>query len=164
MRPYCLILNIMDAAVERPQSTVSQADSNKQLGRESSLATPTTRQTAKGGVSSSAASVASSDHARDGSSDLQSSGDGALDKFKSRGSDAGSEASSHRRRMSKIFKTRRRRRKSDAQDDVSPGEPVPPLPDTKPMGVDPPFQSEESLGLHSSAPSSLLTEDEDTEP
>lgn len=93
------------------------------------------------------------------------SGDGALDKLKSRGSEDGHGEGSHRRRMSKLFKGRRRRRRSSAQDDLSQvdtNEEVPPLP-VRPQTGDAPFQSEESLALHKSVASSLLTEDSDAE-
>ena len=96
-------------------------------------------------------------------------GDGAFDRRKSRGSEDGSsETSSHRRKISKLFKGRKSRRKS-MQDDISPGEldpDVPPLPDMptiKAFDADGRFQSEEYLGLHKSVPSSLLTEDSDAE-
>ncbi|KAF2270044.1 hypothetical protein CC78DRAFT_528550 [Lojkania enalia] len=152
----------MEAAVERTQSTTSQASSTGTLGKENSLTAPNGRKVSKGGISSSTTSIASSDNAGDGASDLRSSTDGAMDRFKGRGSEDGnSETSSHRRKMSRLFKGRRRRRKS-VQDDISPvdtTEDVPPLPDTKSMGTDPPFQSEESLGLHRSEASSLFTED-----
>lgn len=96
---------------------------------------------------------------------MRSSGDGAMDRFKSRGSDDGqSETSSHRRKISKLFKGRRKR---------SQPEDVPPLPDdarSRSQGpedaADPPplfQQSEESLGLHKSVASSLLTDDSDTD-
>lgn len=151
------------AAVERARSITSSVG---QSSRENSLAAPTSRQTSKGGISSSATSVASSGNPGDGASDLQSSGDGTLDRFKSRNSEDGhSESSSHRRKMSKLFKGRRRRRKS-VQDDVSQidaTEDIPPLPDTKPLAKDPPFQSEESLGLAKSVASSQVTEDSDAE-
>jgi len=117
---------------------------------------------------SSTNSIASSDFGFDGSKSIRSSDDSAMDRLASRGSEDGySEAGSTRRRMSKLFKSRRRRRKSDAQDDPPPvpqveaSEPAPPLPDTRPLLE--PFQSEESLGLHKSAASSLITEDSDSE-
>jgi hypothetical protein len=147
------------AAVERVQTASTRPS------RESSLV-PNDRKTSKAGLSSSATSVASSDP--DGQVDLSSLGDGTMDRFKSRGSDDGqSETSSHRRGISKLFKGRRKR---------SQQEDVPPLPDHAgdarfkspgPEGaVDPPplfQQSEESLGLYKDVPSSLLTDDSDTE-
>ena len=149
------------AAVERVQTASTRAS------RESSLV-PNDRTTSKGGLSSSATSVASSDP--DAQVDLTSSADGTMDRFKSRGSDDGqSETSSHRRKISKLFK---RQRKRSQQEDV------PPLPDHaddarfKSPGLDPegaadrpPLfqQSEESLGLYKDVPSSLLTDDSDTE-
>ncbi|KAJ4356424.1 uncharacterized protein N0V89_004457 [Didymosphaeria variabile] len=137
--------------------------------RDNSLAAPVHRALSKGNISSSATSVTSSDGHGDAGSDLQSSGDGVFDRRKSRGSeDANSETSSHRRKLSRMFKGRKGRRKS-MQDDISPGElnqDVPPLPDVpiiRAPGDDPRFRSEESLGLHKSVPSSLLIEDSDTE-
>jgi hypothetical protein len=95
--------------------------------------------------------------------DLHKSTDGALgDKLKSRNSDDGrSDTSSvHRIRMSRMFKGRNKRRKStshtslesqmDAADDPPP---VPPIRN----------YSDDSLGLHKSAASSLLTEDSDAD-
>ncbi|KAF2180697.1 hypothetical protein K469DRAFT_714269 [Zopfia rhizophila CBS 207.26] len=152
-----------DTVLSAPSRTSSTGPASTQNG----LAAPDGPHVSKGGASSSANSIASSDIHGDGSSGLRSSLDGALDKSKSRGSEEGqhSEGSSHRRRMSKLFKGRRRRRKSGAQDDLSQVDAtgdVPPLPD-KPLNMDRPFQSEESLGLHKSVASSLLTEDSDAE-
>lgn len=149
-------------AFERAHSTTSSLGS-----RENSLAAPVGRRLSKGGVSSTATSVTGSDRSGDG--DLHAFGDGASDRRKSRrgSEDAHSETSS-RRKMSKLFKVGRRRRKS-MQDDVSPGDTganVPPLPDMPtiiPYADDARFQSEESLGLHKSVPSSLLTDDSDAE-
>jgi hypothetical protein len=155
----------MATTVER---ATPQTSSTGTPSKDASLAAPNGRTTSKGGVSSSTASITSSYGPDDGSSDVRSSGDGTLDKFKSNRSDDGqSETSSHRRRMSKLFKKGKRRRKS-VQDDISlvdPAEEIPPLPDMPPqkVNVGPPFQSEESLGLHKSVASSLLTEDSDAE-
>jgi hypothetical protein len=128
-----------------------------------SLAAP--RATSKG-PGSSAVSVASSD----GNEDLGKTGDGAMDRFRSRqnSEDARSDTStSHRRRMSKFFKGRSRRRGSDSQEDLSqadPNETVPPVPDVRrPSMGHHPLQSEESLGLAKSVASSLLTDDSDPE-
>ena len=130
--------------------------SNGQNSRDNSLAV------SKGGVSSSATSITSSDGHGDG--------DGTVDRLRTRASeDAISETSSHRRRMSKLFKGRRNRRRKSVQDDVSQGDsneevpPLPGMPDFKPRADDAKYQSEESLALHKSAASSLLTEDSDTE-
>lgn len=154
----------MAAVDQRARSTTPSR--GQKTSRDNSLAAPANSTTSKGGISSSTTSIASSDGHGDG---LQSAGDGTLDKFKSRTSDDGnSETSSHRRKMSRLFKGRRRR-KSTAPDDLSQGdanEDVPPLPDSKPQSVqnvDPPFQSDESLGLHKSVASSLLTEDSDAD-
>jgi len=130
-------------------------------GRRNSLAAPIDRQASKGGANSSTTSVASSDP----ETDLRSSGDGAMERRKSRaGSEDGhSETSSNRRKLSKLFKGRRKR--SQLED-------APPLPGdarVKTRGAEdgaephPLFQSEESLGLHKSVPSSLLTDDSDSE-
>ncbi|KAF1972382.1 hypothetical protein BU23DRAFT_162591 [Bimuria novae-zelandiae CBS 107.79] len=148
------------AAVDRARSTTSSLGANS---RDNSLAAP------KGGFSSSTTSITSSDGHGDAGSDLMSPGDGALDRRKSRGSeDASSETSSHRRKVTKLFKGRKARRKS-MQGDISPGDTtadVPPLPDMptiKAPGDDARFRSEESLALHKSVTSSLLTEDSDAE-
>jgi hypothetical protein len=102
---------------------------------------------------------------------MKLSGDGTLEKFKSRTSDDGqSETSSHRRKMSKLFKKGRLRRKS-VQDDFPPPDtphdvpPMPDLPDMRPLqGTrEESLKSEDSLGLAKSVPSSLLTEDSDAE-
>lgn len=150
----------MSAAVEHVTSVTSSVGN---ASKDGTLAAPNGRRTSKGGISSSATSIASSDNPGDGASNY----DGSLDKFKSRGSEDGqSEGSSHRRKMSRLFRKGRRRRKSDAQDDVSQvdsTEHIPPLPDSRPQFREPLFQSEESLGLHKSVPSSLLTEDSDDE-
>lgn len=157
------------AFIERP----STAPGN----REGSLAAPVGRRGSKGGFSSAATSNASSDNLGDGShgTDLRSSGDGAMDHFRSRGSDDGhSEASSHRRRMSKLFKKGRLRRKSAAsaapttqedvrQPDAAPAEDIPPLPVSRPQLGDMSLESQESIGLHKSVPSSLLADDSDHE-
>jgi hypothetical protein len=149
----------MATHVERTTSQASLVPSST----ETSLTARNGRQPSKGGLSSRATSIASSDDLR-ASSDVQSSGDGALDKFKSRGSDDGSsETSSQRRKMSRLFKSRKGRRKSATVDDyTSPQldatQAVPPLPDSRPL-----FQSEDSLPLHKSVASSLLTEDSDAE-
>lgn len=153
------------AAFERARSTTSSLGHSS---REHSLAAPVDRTLSKGGVSSTTASVTGSDGPGDG--DLHASGDGALDRLTRRGSeDNQSETSSHRRKMSKLFKGRRKSRRKSMQDDVSPGEtvgdipPLPDMPDIRLHSEDARFQSEESLGLHNSVASSLLTEDSDAE-
>jgi hypothetical protein len=153
------------AAVERVQTASTRAS------RESSLV-PNDRKASKGGLSSSATSVASSD--ADAQLDLASSGDGAIDKFKRRGSDDGqSETSSHRRKISKLFKGRRKRSQQedvpplpDHADDARFKSPGPgPGPDAEGAADPPPpfHQSEESLGLYQDVPSSLLADDSDAE-
>lgn len=136
--------------------------------RDVSLAAPVHRAVSKRNISSSATSFTSSDGQGDMGSDLHLSGDGALDRGKSRGSeDANSETSSHRRKLSRMFKGRKGRRKSMTED-MSPGElgpDAPPIPDVPilrtPGGAR--SYSDDSLGLHKSVASSLLTEDSDTE-
>lgn len=114
------------------------------------------RATSKG-PESSAVSIASSDNRDD---DLHKSTDGALgDKLKSRNSDDGRSdtSSAHRIRMSRMFKGRNKRRKSTTSQDsqLNPAdEPPPPVPQIR-------NYSDDSLGLHKSAASSLLTEDSD---
>jgi hypothetical protein len=144
------------AAFERAQSTTSS------LGHSSN------RKLSKGGASSTATSITGSEGP--GDADLHASADGALDKLSRRGSiDAQSETSSRRRKMSKLFKGPRKSRRKSMQDDVSPGElvgdvpPLPDMPDIRLHNEDARFQSEESLGLHKSVASSLLTDDSDAE-
>lgn len=117
---------------------------------------------------SSTNSIASSDARRDSTSGLDSSLDGTLDKLKSRSSEEGQRRGSGetRKKMSKLFKGRRRRRKSSSQDghsQIDQDEDIPPLPDTSLLKMDQPSPSEESLGMHKSVASSLVTEDSDAE-
>lgn len=139
-------------------------------GKENTLATPLGRRGSKAGYSSTATSIASTDNlGGDVTGDVRSSGDGTVDKFKSRPSEDGnSETSSQRSKMSRLFKKGRRRRKSIAsiaQDEMHKVEPPPE--ETAPIQAAPrpsltmedSFPSEDSLGLAKSVPSSLLTED-----
>ncbi|USP77833.1 hypothetical protein yc1106_05107 [Curvularia clavata] len=115
---------------------------------------------------SSTVSVASS------TDDLSKSGDGATDRLRSRqNSDAGrSDASSQRRRMSKIFKSRKKQATSisasASREDLSlldSDDNVPPVPELKRPNMGHPYQSDDSLGLAKSVASSLLTDDSDPE-
>jgi hypothetical protein len=121
--------------------------------------------TSKGSVSS-AVSIASSEQRED---DLHRSSDGALDKLKSRNSDDGRSDTStaHRRRMSRIFKGRSKRTKSaTSQDDGSQADVadnIPPVPRPRRPSPDARNHSDDSLGLHRSVASSLLTEDSDSD-
>ncbi|KAF1995493.1 hypothetical protein P154DRAFT_526294 [Amniculicola lignicola CBS 123094] len=163
----------MEAPIDRARSTTSRTSSSAKGSRDGSRVAVNGRRASKPGVSSSAISVASSDHNTSIGDSLQSSGDGALDKFARRSSldDTRSEGSaSHRRKLSRLFKGRRRRRQSLADDDLShvdPVEDIPPLPTSRihsNVSMDPPSQSDDSIaGLHKSIPSSLLTDDSDTE-
>jgi hypothetical protein len=138
----------METAAER---------NNSQTSRRNSLAAPNGFTFSKGGVGSSATSIASSDN----QSDLKSSTDGAVDRLKSRGSDDGnSEGSSHRRRMSKLFKKKSKRRKSEEVPQMDATDDIPRVPAIR---ADPASESVDSLGLHKSVASSLLTEDSDAE-
>jgi hypothetical protein len=151
-------------------ATVDRARSAHPLRNAASrdnLAAPPSRATSKG-PESSAVSVASSDTRDD---DLHKSSDGALDKMRRRGSDDGrSDTSSpHRRRMSRMFKGRSKHTKSAAsQDDLSqrePNEDIPPVPHVRRPSAEPRnYSDDDSLGLHKSVASSLLTEDSDSEP
>lgn len=97
---------------------------------------------------------------------MRSSIDGALEKLKTGGSEEKRSSEESTRRMSKLFKGRRKRRKSAGQDDHSQAdsaEEIPPLPDNSLLFLDQVGPSEESLGLHKSVASSLLTEDSDTD-
>lgn len=124
------------------------------------LAAPFNRSTSKG-TGSSAVSLASSEgHAAD---DLNKSNDGSMERVKS---EAASDTSSHRRRMSRLFKGRNKRRKSGSADDLSrfdTNEEIPPVPDLKAAAGGPRNYSDDSLGLAKSVTSSLLTEDSDPE-
>jgi hypothetical protein len=132
-----------------------------QKDKDNTLAAP--RATSKGPASSSV-SIASSD----GNGDLRKSSDGAIDRFRSRqnSEDARSDiSSSHRQRMSKVFKGLKKRKGSGSQDGLSqadPDEHVPPLPARRPS-LGHTYQSDDSIGLAKSVASSLLTEDSDTE-
>ncbi|KAH3944880.1 hypothetical protein HBI56_152740 [Parastagonospora nodorum] len=133
--------------------------------QDNNLSTPRSRATSKG-PESSTVSIDSSDNRDD---DLHKSTDGALgDKLKSRNSDDGRSdtSSAHRIRMSRMFKGRNKRRKSTtshaSQDSqLDPAEDTPPVPQLRRPGTEPRNYSDDSLGLHKSAASSLLTEDSD---
>lgn len=149
------------ATLGRRPSINSSVD---QLSRDKSLAAPVHAATSKG-PDSSTVSIASSDNASD---HVRKSTDGALDRLKSRHSDDGRSdtSSSNRRRMSRLFKGRKKRRQSGSHDDLSPldsHEQIPPVPDIRVPGGERPNQSQESLGLAKSVTSSLLTEDSDSE-
>ena len=115
---------------------------------------------------SSTNSIASTDTPGDGSRSMRSSIDGTLDKLKTGGSEEKRNSEESTTRMSKLFKGRRKRRKSVAQDDHSQAdsaEEIPPLPDNSLLSLDQVGPSEESLGLHKSVASSVLTEDSDAD-
>jgi hypothetical protein len=114
-------------------------------------------------------SIASSDNRDD---DVRKSSDGALDKLRRRNSEDGrSDTSSHhRKRMSRIFKGRSKQRKKSAasQDELGlslldHGDEIPPVPHVRRPSAEPRNQSDDSLGLHKSVASSLLTEDSDSD-
>jgi hypothetical protein len=149
---------------------MAQTTSTSGDAKDNTLAAPAGRRGSKAGFSSAATSIASSENLLDSASDVKLSGDSSLDPFKSRASDDGqSETSSHRRKMSRLFKKGKRGRRKSTQDDPAPPdtpqEPVPPMPEARPQQRtrEESFQSEDSLGLAKSVPSSLLTEDSDTE-
>jgi hypothetical protein len=150
------------AAVDRARSAIPPPE----VASRDNLAAPASRATSKS-PESSAVSVASSDNRDD---NLPKSADGTLDKMRRRGSEGGrSDTSSHhRRRMSRIFKGRSKRTKSaTSQDDLAqldPANDIPPVPHVRRPSAEPRNQSDDSLGLHKSVASSLLTEDSDTEP
>jgi hypothetical protein len=149
------------AAVDRARSLNSSHD----VSSRDNLAAPVSRATSKG-PESSAVSIASSDNRDD---DVRKSTDGTADRLKSRNSDDGRSDTStaHRRRMSRIFKGRSKRRKSaTSQDDLSqldPTEDIPPVPQVRRPSAEPRNYSDDSLGLHKSVASSLLTEDSDSD-
>lgn len=119
------------------------------------------------GPASSTVSIASS------TEDMSKAGDGATDRLRSRknSEDGRSDASSsHRRRMSKLFKSRKKRAASisasASREDLSlldSDDNVPPVPELKRPNVGQPYQSDDSLGLAKSVASSLLTDDSDPE-
>lgn len=132
------------AAIERARS--SNALRTPASG--DSLAAPGSRATSKG-PESSTVSIASSDGTRDDTSTRSDT------------------SSSHRRRMSRMFKGRSSRRKSaTSQDDVAhfdSNEVVPPLPDVRRPSAEPRNLSDDSFGMHRSVASSLLTEDSESD-
>lgn len=146
------------AAPAGPKTAMPRSEGNRD-GQLASLAV------SKGNLSSSATSVTSSD----GRSDAHDSSPAQLDARSRASEDASSETSSHRRKMSKLFKGRKSRRKSMQSDtsasraDVGVDHDVPPVPDIKALADDARFHSDESLGLHKSVASSLLTDDSDAE-
>lgn len=124
--------------------------------RDQSLAAPADRPLTKS-ASASALSVGS-----DGPGDTH---DGALDRLKSRNSDDGrSDSSSTRpRRLSGLFK-RKKRTAHGSRDDLAQVQ----VPDHVPADIrrpsaEPRNHSDDSLGLHKSVASSLLTEDSDSD-
>jgi hypothetical protein len=148
------------AAVDRARSVNAAHD----VSSRDNLA-PGSRAPSKGPASSTV-SIASSDNRED---DFRGSADGALDRLKSRASDDGrSDTSSpHRTRMARMFKGRSKRRKSaTSQDDFSqldPAEDIPAVPHVRRPSAEPRNYSDDSLGLHKSVASSLLTEDSDSD-
>lgn len=134
--------------------------------REQSLAAPADKT-----VSKSASTSALT--ASDGPGDAH---DGALDRLRSRNSDDGrsDSSSTHKRRLSGLFKRRERKPKdggSSSRDDLLQLEPADsadgadsaagPAADRTRPGAAPHNYSDDSLGLHKSVASSLLTEDSD---
>lgn len=136
--------------------------------REQSLAAPADKTLPKS-VSTSALSV--------GSDGLGESHDGALDRLRSRNSDDGrsDSSSNHKRRLSGLFKRKKHSTKggSSSRDDLSQldladsaaAAAAAALPaDIRRPSSAPRNHSDDSLGLHKSVASSLLTEDSDSEP
>ena len=148
---------------ERRRSLGSVLNTPKDKDRDSTLAAP--YDYAKGPASSTVSVASSAD-------DLSRSGDGAADRRKSRqnSEDGRSDASSHRRRMSKIFKSRKKQAASlsasASRENLSlldSDDNVPPVPELKRPNLGHPYQSDDSLGLAKSVASSLLTDDSDPE-
>lgn len=135
--------------------------------RDQSLAAPADKTLSKS-ASASALSVSS-----DAPGDAH---DGALDRLKSRNSDDGrsDSSSNHKRRLSGLFKRKKQRTARDggSRDDLlqmdpadSAGAAPAGLPaDIRRPDAAPRNHSDDSLGLHKSVASSLLTEDSDSEP
>lgn len=131
--------------------------------RDQSLAAPPDKALSKS-ASTSALSVGS-----DAPGDTH---DGALDRLRSRNSDDGrsdSSSNNHKRRLSGLFKRKKRSgtaKGGDSRDDLSQLDPAdaPALPaDIRRPSAEPRSYSDDSLGLHKSVASSLLTEDSDSE-
>lgn len=132
--------------------------------REQSLAAPTDKALSKS-PSNSALSVNS-----DGPGDSR---DGALDRLRSRNSDDGrsdSSSNNHKRRLSGLFKRKKQRtatKDGGSRDDLSqidPADSPVSAADIRRPGDVSRNYSDDSLGLHKSVASSLLTEDSDSEP
>ncbi|KAF2995589.1 hypothetical protein E8E13_004736 [Curvularia kusanoi] len=135
--------------------------------REQSLAAPADKTLFKS-PSASALSIGS-----DGPGD---SHDGALDRLRSRNSDDGrsdSSSNAHKRRLSGLFKRKKQRTAkgsgSGSRDDLSQMDLADSAADALPAdlrrpGAEPRNYSDDSLGLHKSVASSLLTEESDSEP
>lgn len=144
------------ATIVRRRSIASSLD---QSSRDQSLAAPVDKALSKS-TSASALSVSS-----DGPGD---SYDGAFDRLRSHNSDDSRSDSSlnHHRRLSGLFK-RKKARKNGSRDNMSqidPTETAPAVPaDIRNASTESRNHSDESLGLHKSVASSLLTEDSDSE-
>lgn len=133
--------------------------------REQSLAAPADKALSKS-ASASALSVNS-----DGPGD---SHDGARDRLRSRNSDDGrsdSSSNNHKRRLSGLFKRKKQRTATKdgggSRDDLSQIDPADypvSAADIRRPGDVPRNYSDDSLGLHKSVASSLLTEESDSEP
>jgi hypothetical protein len=124
--------------------------------RDQSLAAPADKALSKS-ASASALSV--------GSEAPGDSHDGSLDRLRSRNSDDGrsDSSSNHRRRLSGLFK-RKKARGKDSRDDLLQLDPDESFPaDIRRPSADARNHSDDSLGLHKSVASSLLTEDSDSE-
>lgn len=138
----------------------SIASSLGRSSRDQSLAAPPDKALSKS-ASASALSVGS-----DGPGD---SHDGVLDRRRSRASDdARSDSSSnHKRRLSGLFKRKKRTKDGGSRDDPShtdPADNAAALPaDIRRPSAEPRNHSDDSLVLHKSVASSLLTEDDDDE-
>lgn len=131
----------------------SIASSLGRSSRDQSLAAPQDRALSKS-PSTSALSV--------GSDAPGDSHDGALDRLRSRASDDGrsdSSGNNHKRRLSGLFKRRKASaaHNGDSRDDVSQVSQV-----ARPS-AEPRNYSDDSLGMHKSLSSSLLTQDSDSD-
>lgn len=144
------------ATIGRRRSIASSLDHSS---RDQSLAAPADKALSK---SSSAYAISVSS---EGPGD---SHDGALDRLRSHNSDDSRSDSSlnHHRRLSGLFK-RKKTRKNGSRDDLSQVDTTETAPalsaDIRHSSTEPRNHSDESLGLHKSVASSLLTEDSDSE-
>lgn len=115
----------------------------------------------KGKPESATNSIASNDTGADGTSGLRASLEGVVDKLNRVRDDARASTDSGRRKsISGLLNGNKKQRKKSNNDGSSAGD----VGENSMLDLANTNPSEESLGLHKSEASSLLTEDEETEP